>query len=146
MDVPTEVHASTNPSPLLKKSYEMQQNHNWLVDGPDGSAFTLLATPIVGSAVSTKDAMSMNLKAMVKSTPASPNEVRPLAVTHVHQLYAGEHGTTRLVVVCRIEEGIVDAKEAKSGACGLGRAANGGGRRKAIWLLVSLPPLLTPSP
>ena len=98
------------------------------MDGSDGCAFTLLATPIVGSAMSTKDAMSMNsnLKAMVKSTSTPLNDVRQLAVTHVHQLYAGEHGTTRLVVVCCIEEGIVDAKEAKSGAWGLGVGAGGG--------------------
>ena len=98
------------------------------MDGPDGSAFTLLATPIVGSTASIKDVKSMktNLKAMVKSTPAGLSEVRQFVATTVYQLYAGEHGTTKLVVVCCIEEGIVDAKEAKSGACGLGRAANGG--------------------
>ena len=118
------------PPPLSKATYEMQQNQNWCVDGPDGSAFTLLATPIVGSSASIKGIKSMktNLKAMVKSTSTLPEEFQQLAVTHVHQLYAGEHGTTRLVVVCCIEEGIVDAKEAKSGACGLGRAANGRGR------------------
>ena len=118
------------------------------MDGPDGSAFTLLATPIVGDSVSIKGIKSMktNRQKIMKSTSTSPDDVRQLSVTHVHQLYAGEHGTTRLIVVCCIEEGIVDAKEAKSGACGLGRAANGGGRRKAIWLLVSLHPLLTPSP
>ena len=107
----------------------MQQNHYWLVDGPNGIAFTLFATPNVGSSTSIKDVKSTktNLKAMVQSTSALPEEFQQLTVTHVHQLYAGEHGTTRLVVVCCIEEGIVDAKEAKSGACGLGRAANGGG-------------------
>ena len=65
------------PPPSPKATYEMQQNQNWSVDGPDGSAFTLLATPIVGSPASTKDAMSTktNLKAMVKSTSASPNKV-----------------------------------------------------------------------
>ena len=110
------------PPPLLKKNYEMQQNQTWLFEGPDGSAFTLLATPIVGSSASVKGIKSMktNLKAMVKSTSTLPEEVHQLAVTHVHQLYAGKHGTTRLVVVCCIEEGIVDAKKAKSGERGMG--------------------------
>ena len=128
----------------------MHQNHSWLVDGPDGSAFTLLSSPIVGDSVSTKDAMTKktNLKAMVKSTSASPDDVRQFAVTHVHQLYAGEHGTTRVVVACRIEEGIDNAKEAKSDACVLGVGASVWGKTTLPYYRLTplCPPPLPPLP
>ena len=122
----------TCPFPDTKATYEMQQNHNWLEDGPDGSKLTLLATPIVGSNASTKKLKKMktNLQKIMKSTSLLPDEVRQFQATTVTQLYAGDHGTTRLVVVCQIEEGIQDSKEAKSGAWGLGVGAGGGGGGK----------------
>ena len=107
----------------------MQQNHNCLADGPDGCAFTLLATPIAETHVGAKAKNSNQSKTilpsfikpsssrMSKRVPKRTSEDRPFAVTTVFQLYAGEHGTTRLNVVCRIDEGIKDAEEAKSGAC-----------------------------
>ena len=143
VQVELHVHAVTNtPAPRIishrthmKATYEMQQNRSWLVDGPDGSAFTLLATPIAETQISAKAKDSNQRKTILPSlvkptssrTSARVNEVRPLAVTTVYKLLAGEHGTTKLVAVCRIEDWIADANEAKSGEWGLGLGAGGGG-------------------
>ena len=117
----------TCKSHVGKATYEMKQKHNWFVGGPDGSAFTLLAVPIAASSTSIKDIKSTktNLKAMVNSTPAMIDKFQTIAVTTVYQLHKGEDGTTRVVVVCRIEEGIADAREAKEGECGMGVGAGG---------------------
>ena len=102
----------------------MQQKHSWIVNPNDlnGSAFTLLATPIVESisaGIKGTTSMKTSLKAILKSTSAkmSSEVIRQLAASTVYQLFAEEHGMTRLVVVCRIDQGIDDEKAAKSGAC-----------------------------
>ena len=103
----------------------MQQKHNWFVHTPDGGTYTLLATPLAGAHKNSMKREGKNVGRTLFQAFTKPDssirmstrvkEDRPLAVTTLYQLYEGEHGTTRLVVVCRIEEGIEDAKEAKKG-------------------------------
>ena len=102
----THTHARTH----TKTTYALKQNVLKLENGFEGGAFTLIATPIAGNSteVGAKSARS-------SFQQLNSNKVCEFSATTIYQLYAGKHGTTKLVVVCRIEEGIKDAEEAKSG-------------------------------
>ena len=131
-----------------KVKYVMHQNHTWASNVPVGNSsddftLTLVGTPLALGSPKVKDGKSNKTSPLAGLRSASSSRsarIREFQATTVYQLHKGEHGTTRVVVVCRIEEGIDNAREAKSGKCGLGR-----GGCKGVFGFAKSYPIISPS-